>query len=111
LAVGPFGSEEWRAWRRRLKTSCGGSKTCWTTVRQLRIAVNGLFVGSQAVSGALSEQRVKILVTERIGFIEIFSEWRVPALSGCRHRLMGRPNKSRASCEVRDDTSPRPDLP
>jgi RNA polymerase sigma factor (sigma-70 family) len=42
--------------------------------KELRIAVNGLFVGSQLVRSGVSEQRVKILVTERIGFIELFSE-------------------------------------
>jgi RNA polymerase sigma factor (sigma-70 family) len=42
--------------------------------KELRLAVNGLFVGSQAVHSGVSEQRVKILVAERIGFIEVFSE-------------------------------------
>jgi RNA polymerase sigma factor (sigma-70 family) len=39
---------------------------------ELQIAVNGLFVSSQAVTGPVSEQRLKILVTEHVGFIEIF---------------------------------------
>src|SRR5262245_47775999 len=42
---------------------------------ELRIAVNGLFVGSQAVSGEVSEQCVKVLIAERIGFVEVFSEY------------------------------------
>lgn len=41
---------------------------------ELRIAVNGLFVGSQTVTGGVSEQRVRIFVDERVGFIEVFSE-------------------------------------
>ncbi len=45
--------------------------------RELHIAVNGLFVGSHAVTGDTSEQRLKILVNERIGFIEVFSEHQV----------------------------------
>lgn len=43
--------------------------------KELRIAVNGLFVGSQAVGGEISEQRLKILIPERVGFIEVFSEF------------------------------------
>lgn len=42
--------------------------------QELQAAVNGLFVGAQAVSGPLNEQRLKILVTEQVGFIEIFDE-------------------------------------
>jgi len=42
--------------------------------QELQIAVNGLFVGSQSMNGPLNEQRVKILIAEQVGFIEIFGE-------------------------------------
>lgn len=42
--------------------------------KELRIVINGLFVGSQAVQYGISEQRLKVLIGERVGFIEIFSE-------------------------------------
>jgi RNA polymerase sigma factor (sigma-70 family) len=49
--------------------------------KELRIAVNGLFVCSQLVAGEISEQRVKLLLDERIGFIEVFSEYGTCLLS------------------------------
>lgn len=42
--------------------------------QELRIAVNGLFVSSLAVNGSTIDQRLKILVAEAVGFIEIFDE-------------------------------------
>ncbi len=42
--------------------------------KELRVAINGFFVGSQAVSGGFSEQRIRVLTGERIGFVEVFSE-------------------------------------
>jgi RNA polymerase sigma factor (sigma-70 family) len=42
--------------------------------KELRIAVNGLFVGSQVVRAGVNEQRLKILISERVGFVEVFSE-------------------------------------
>ena len=39
--------------------------------------MNGLFVGSQVVSGGFCEQRIRLLTGERIGFIEVFSEFGV----------------------------------
>lgn len=42
--------------------------------KELQIAVNGLFVGSQEVNGRVNGQRVKILVGEPVGFVEIFDE-------------------------------------
>lgn len=41
---------------------------------ELQIVVNGLFIGSQAINSPLSEQRLKVLVTEPVGFVEIFDE-------------------------------------
>lgn len=43
--------------------------------QELRIAVNGLFVGSQAVNRTVNEQRLKLLSTEPIGFVEVFDEY------------------------------------
>jgi RNA polymerase sigma factor (sigma-70 family) len=45
--------------------------------KELRVAVNGLFVGSQVVSGGFCEQRIRVLTGERLGFIEVFSEYGV----------------------------------
>jgi hypothetical protein len=42
--------------------------------QELQIAVNGLFVGSQAVNGPMNEQCLKILVAEQVGFVEVFDE-------------------------------------
>jgi hypothetical protein len=42
--------------------------------KELSIVINGLFVGSQAVQHGLGEQRLRVLLGERIGFVEIFSE-------------------------------------
>ena len=39
--------------------------------------MNGLFVGSQVVSGGFCEQRIRVLTGERLGFIEVFSEFGV----------------------------------
>ena len=43
--------------------------------KELRIAVNGVFCGSQVVSAELNEQQVRVVLPERIGFVEVFSEF------------------------------------
>jgi RNA polymerase sigma factor (sigma-70 family) len=42
--------------------------------QELRVSVNGFVIGSQRVGPGLNEQRLKIDLSERVGFAEVFSE-------------------------------------
>ncbi|HEU4388622.1 MAG TPA: RNA polymerase sigma factor, partial [Blastocatellia bacterium] len=42
--------------------------------RELRVAVNGFVLGSQSIGSEFNEQTINVNLSERIGFVEVFSE-------------------------------------